>query len=276
MREFRRLGLGLMLTCLVSYFGGLHPVSGSLGGFLFFLTGWISTDLFWIGMGLACTRSGSARSSLLIVLAIYCLSAVPVVVIKASPIQPEVVIESLAGGDPLLSRTSEVGILMPIETPGIAVGRWMPEWIGSDEGCMCFYFLPRSSVVDFLKSRLNWTTSIVFGSGDHGSHRDEISRFTDIIVEIGSDDDRELQIRIGKSKAESGGQESEFLLRQIPADLYESGSTDERGLGENFWRRAALNFLFGPLPARLANRIILTPIERGLQHEIIDRSFERL
>ena len=51
-KALRLAGPVLIVMAPLTYFLGLHPSTGSIGGIVFLLSGWILPDLFWLGLGL--------------------------------------------------------------------------------------------------------------------------------------------------------------------------------------------------------------------------------
>jgi hypothetical protein len=124
----RIVGLIICVMAPLVYFGGLHPATGFIGGLVFLPTGWILADLFWLGIGLVVAtflpRGGLLKTA--IVMAVYCVSALPVALIKTSPMQPEVEVRTLENGLQRFSRDEPITIVTGIQPRQFAVGRNLP------------------------------------------------------------------------------------------------------------------------------------------------------
>ena len=85
-RNVRIAGLIVCVMAPLTCFGGLHPATGAIGGLVFLPTGWILADLFWVGIGLlvATFLPKGALLKTAAVMAVHCLSAVPVALMKTS------------------------------------------------------------------------------------------------------------------------------------------------------------------------------------------------
>jgi hypothetical protein len=82
-KGLRIAGVVLCVVAPPTYFGGLHPATGLIGGLVFLSTGWILADLFWVGLGLlAASFCPEALLKTAVVTAVYVLSAIPVALIK--------------------------------------------------------------------------------------------------------------------------------------------------------------------------------------------------
>jgi hypothetical protein len=87
---------------------------------------------------------------------------------------------------------------------------------------------------------------------------------------LDGDDGYEVRLFRRDEHKESG--RHVFRLQGLPPDLRQTYSRKD-GLRDGFWRQASLNFVFSPWPAKLANRLFSTPIERELQARILDQVF---
>jgi hypothetical protein len=236
----------------LTYFGGLHPATGLIGGLVFLPTGWIVADLFWVGIGLL-VATFLLRGALLktaAVMAVYGLSAVPVALIKTSPMQPSVEVRTVESSPHGFSRDEPITILT--------------------EGCMCLYFKTEPTISQFFQKRLKWARTVGVGGTDIGSTGMWAVGTGPVLQLIDGDDGYEVRLFLRDQQKESD--RHVFRVQGLTPDLRQTYRR-EGGLRDGFWRQAVLNFVFSPWPAKLANRLFPTPIEHSLQTLILDQVF---
>jgi len=268
--RLRIAGLFVCVMAPLAYFGGLHPATGSIGGLVFLLTGWIVADLFWVGIGLVVAsflpKGGLLKTAT--VMAVYCVSALPVALIKTSPIQPGVEVRTVESGPQRLSRDEQITIVTAIQPRQFAVGRNLPREIGGDEGCGCLYFKSQPTISEFFQKRLNWARTV--GVGDTAIGTDAWAVGTGTILQLIDGDDG-YEVRLFRRDQQKESDRHVFRVQGLPRDLLQTYPRQE--LAADFRRQASLNFVFSPWPAKLASRLFSTPIERTLQTGILDQVF---
>jgi len=271
-KGLRIAGVVLCVVAPLTYFGGLHPATGLIGGLVFLPTGWILADLFWVGLGLlaASFLPGGALLKTAIVIAVYVLSAVPVALIKTSAAQPRIEVLSVENSPQRLTRDEPITIVTRLQPREFAVGRNLPREIGGDEGCMCLYFRTAPTITQFFQSRLKWETTRGLSDSPSAS-LDVLGLDAGPILQLIDGDDG-YDIRLVRLEQHRETSRHVFRVQGLAPDLRQTYRRED-GLRHEFWPQAGLNFAFSPWPAKLANRVFLTPIESELQTRVLGQAF---
>jgi hypothetical protein len=133
---------------------------------------------------------------------------------------------------------------------------------------MCFYFKTAPTITQFFQSRVKWETTRGLSDSPDAS-LDVLRLEAGPILQLIDRDDG-YDIRLLEQRRETG--RSVFRVEGLAPDLLQTYRRED-GLRHDFWRQAWLNFAFSPWPAKLANRVFLTPIESDLQTRILGQAF---
>jgi hypothetical protein len=262
-------GLILVVLAPASYFLGLHPATGAIGGTVLLLTDWVSPDLFWLGVGLV-AASFLPRGALLktaAVITAYGLSALPVALIKTSAAQPTIQVRAIENAAHRFSAGDVFTIERSEPERQFVVGRNLPQRIGANEGCMCYYFGAEPTIAQFLEAHVKSFATVTLPVSEELNGSTLVTNPRLALI----DGQQGYEVRF--YRREQGHETDRHVFRIL--GLSPSAVVRARAdrLRDDFWRQATLNFVFSPWPARLANRVFLTPIERELKAGILDQVF---
>jgi len=228
-----RSSLVITLGVAALYFFSLQA------GTIFFLFGWILTDLFWIFFGITLAKfffkSSPKWLRFTVVAAVYASSALPVVILKSRFIERDPLVAATPQDQKeILDWIRQKGV-RHIEPRVITAGPFAKPNLGSDEGCMCSYWKVASKISQNTAEDAMTPTdvSILFKRGP--------GEYIELSFARLSENGKEILL----------SPESKVTVFKNVSDRYLQAETARyRGaVSERFWTRASLLFLYSSWPA---------------------------